>query len=511
MKTLVALVVAAGAPFALAQQKDQGTAPIYRVTVIERTVKAVNYRYRSGPTKIDFRGTFLLPKGKGDATVESKRGRTQIDASFNHLPASQTFGREYLTYVLWAISPDGRPQNLGEVVPDHSDDAHLRVTSDLQAFAMIVTAEPYSAVRQPGDVVVLENQVRPDTEGRVETVSAKYELLPRGEYTYQVSAEAPPTPKVSMKEYEALSQTYQAQNAINIAAAAHADRYAANTLNRAKDLLQQAQQLHSQRIDSHSVVELSRQATETAEDARLISLQRQQQEKLSDAQTEAQKAQEQVSAAQQAKQQAESEAQQAKTRADALAQQAQADREARNRAEAAAAQARAQASETALQQTALPPPPRQVAAKASALRARVLDDLNAVAPVRDTPRGLVITLPDSDFSAGNANSGAASKMMRAAAILARYPGLQVSVEGYSASEGEAELARQRADGVRRVLAGNGLAASRVTAQGFGDSRPLASNATSEGRRENARVEIVISGASIGNLPLWDKTYSLTGE
>src|ERR1700721_1854844 len=163
--------------------------PIYQVTVTERTVKAINYQYRNGPTPIDFRGTVLLPEAKGDAMVESKSGRTEIDAHIDHLPAPTRFGREYLTYVLWAITPEGHPKNLGELVAGSSDKAHVRVTTDLQAFGLIVTAEPYAAVRQPSDVVVLENEVRPDTVGNIEPIQVRYELMPRHGFTYNIPAD----------------------------------------------------------------------------------------------------------------------------------------------------------------------------------------------------------------------------------------------------------------------------------------------------------------------------------
>src|SRR5579863_5831759 len=103
--------------------------PIYRVTVVSRSLPAVNYEHRGGPTMIDFQGTVLLPKAKGAATVESKRGRIMIDAKFEHLEPPTRFGREYLTYVLWAISPEGRPRNLGEVLVDSSNKAHVKVTT----------------------------------------------------------------------------------------------------------------------------------------------------------------------------------------------------------------------------------------------------------------------------------------------------------------------------------------------------------------------------------------------
>jgi hypothetical protein len=136
----------------LCQDSERVNVPIYRVTVVQRSVEAINYQYRAGPTKIDFRGTVLLPKAKGDATVESRRGRTEIDAKIDNVEESQRFGREYLTYVLWAITPEGRPHNLGEIVPGPSNKAKLRVTTDLQAFGLIVTAEPHFAVTIPSTV-----------------------------------------------------------------------------------------------------------------------------------------------------------------------------------------------------------------------------------------------------------------------------------------------------------------------------------------------------------------------
>ncbi len=350
---VLAIAFAASAP-AQAPAPVTGNAPIYHVTVVERSIKAVNYAYRQGPTPIDFRGTVLMPLGKGGALVESRQGRTDIDANFEHLKPSQEYGREYLTYVLWAITPEGRPHNLGEVLPGHSDKARLRVTTDLQAFAMIVTAEPYSAVRQPSDVVVLENQVRPDTEGSTETVNAKYELLPRGQYTWQVSsglaAEIANSPKVSEREFETLTELYQAENAVGVAGSVGAEQYAPETMAQARLLLQEAQQMHASKAESHRVIEIARQASQTAEDARLISAQRQQQAQLSAAQADVNQARLQASLAQQAQAQAQAnadeqvrharlEAQAANDRANALQQQAEANRAALAQAQLQAQQA----------------------------------------------------------------------------------------------------------------------------------------------------------------------------
>lgn len=253
---------------------DRTSQPIYRIQVIQRTVKAVNYGYRTIPTKVDMRGTALAPDSKGEAKVQSNRGAVEVEAKIKRLPAPTQFGREYLTYVLWAISPEGRPSNLGELVLDGDNEGKLKTSSELQSFALLVTAEPYFAVTQPSDVVVMENIVRPDTIGKVEEVVARTELLPRGHYTYMRpaggEAEAPSGEKLSMDQYEAVLALYQALNAIQIARAAGADRDAADTMRRADQLYEEARRLQSQNAGSRQVVMTARQAAQTAEDARAI-------------------------------------------------------------------------------------------------------------------------------------------------------------------------------------------------------------------------------------------------
>lgn len=515
--TAVVLVITASAQAQEPRVADRGNAPIYHVTVVERTIKAVNYAYRAGPTPIDFRGTVLLPEGKGGATVDSRQGRTEIDANFQHFKISQQYGLEYLTYVLWAITPEGRPHNLGEIVPDHSNNGHIRVTTDLQAFAMIVTAEPYAAVRQPSDVVVMENQLRPDTAGSTETVNAKYELLPRGQYTWHVSdslsAELQAAPKVSEREFETLTELYQAENAVGVAGSAGAQQWAPDTFTQAQVLLREAQQMHTSKADSHRIVEIARQASQTAEDARLITLQRQQQDSLNSAQADAGKARQEAAAAQrsaeQTREQAEVQIRQARQEADAAVQQANAlaqqaqSAAAQAQSAAAAATARAQQAEIAAAQSR--PDPDRDAARMSALRAQLLENLNGVAPSIDTPRGLVVTIRDTDFDGNSIRGVAAERIARLSAIVASHPGLQVSVEGYSDSAAKRIASEDRANAVRRILMNTGLSASSVSASGLGDSRPLGP----PGQVENTRVEIVISGDPIiGRLPFWDHPYSL---
>lgn len=271
------LVLGCGA--ALAQTGAEGV-PLYRVTVVGRTAKAINYLHRGGPTKLDFKGTVLLTEGRGEATVESKQGAVQVDAKFERLEPPTRFGPEYLTYVLWAITPEGRAVNLGEVVAGHSNKGRLKTAAELQAFALVLTAEPYFAVTRPSDVVVMENVIRPDTVGRIEEIEAKYELLPRGHYTFDREKVVPTGgPKVSLDQYEALLELYQARNAVQIARAASADRYAGPTYRRAEQLLKQAEDAYAGRTGAKTVVMNARQAAQTAEDARLIAVRRQDEER----------------------------------------------------------------------------------------------------------------------------------------------------------------------------------------------------------------------------------------
>lgn len=275
---LSCMSLAALAGVAVCQETPE---PLYRVTVLERTMPAINYGHRALPTKIDFDGTVLYPDAEGKATVEAKNGVVEIDAKFSKLGSPVRFGRKYLTYVLWAVTPDGRAQALGELVTNSGNKAKLEVTTQLQTFGLMVTAEPYFAVTAPSGVVVLQNSVRPDTVGKVEQVEAKYELLPRESVTLDLSEArtraAEPGSMVSQKEYEALLALYEAQNAVQLAEYHGANRFAAEPFQRAKSLLERAWQIQNSKGESRTVVMTARQATQTAEDARSIAQKRKEQ------------------------------------------------------------------------------------------------------------------------------------------------------------------------------------------------------------------------------------------
>ncbi len=471
-----------------AQTQGNQSVPIYRITVVGRTVKAISYRTLSGSTKIDFRGTSLMPNASGSAKVTSKQSATRVQAQFKDLEPPSTFGPEYLTYVLWAITPDGRPMNMAEIPPGGG--VSIDVTVDLQVFGMIVTAEPYFAVTRPSDVVVMENEVTNTTAGKIEEIDAKTQLLKRGLYTQNVSPnEAQP---VQMSPNTPLA-LYEAENAVRIARWQGAEQFASSTFDRAKQLLQQAQAYQARKAGKKPVIMTAREAVQTAEDARGIAVQRAQQE---------QQVQERQAAAERAaaaKARAEQEA-----AASAQAQAAQAAAEAaRQKAQAEAEQAQAQAQEE--QQTAQEAAQRaqQADQQRIAMRNRLQQQLNSILQTRQTPQGLVVTMSHVFFATGQAilHEDTRETLAKLAGVLLAYPGITVEVDGYTDDTGSEatnqELSQKRADAVRDLLVQQGVPASSITSRGMGESNPVAPNDTATGRAMNRRVEIVISGGVIG--------------
>ncbi len=503
-------------PPAGTQGQENQSAPLYRVTLVARTTKAINYRRLSGPTRIGFRGTALLPLGRGETKVESKRGAIKIEAQFQKLQPATQFGPEYLTYVLWAITPEGRATNLGELVLDGTK-SKLDTSAQLQAFALVATAEPYFAVMQPSDVVVLENVVLPDTVGSVQEIDAKYDLLQRGRYT-TVSADYEPTrmdPKIPLGLYEA-------RNAVRIAQAAGADHYAASSFQSASQLLQQAETYQAHKAGKKQVEMAAREAVQTAEDARAITAkrrdeERQAQERQAAAEREA-RAKAETAEAERAKLEAQLAAERAarekleaeNARAAALAQQqaarTEADR-ARLAAEQAAretAEARAARSAAEAQQQEAERLRQKAEAEKAELRSRLLNQLNMILQTRDSVRGLIVNMSDVLFDTGSSTlrSGAREKLAKVSGILLAYPGLNLQVEGHTDSVGGDEynqrLSELRAASVRDYLIQQGVTRAAVTARGFGKTQPVATNDTPEGRQQNRRVEIVVTGDAIGS-------------
>jgi outer membrane protein OmpA-like peptidoglycan-associated protein len=477
-----------------------GTVAIFKVQVVGYTAPAINYRNRES-THIGFAGTSLLPDLKGKATVDNKQGSARVQAEFKHLPdASVKFGPPYLTYVLWAITPDGRPTNLGEIIPSDDHDAKIDAAASLQTFALLVTAEPYFAVTRPSDMVVAENQVLSDTTGTIEQVNAKFQLLKRGSYTSNVaSSEVTPFP-INGK---APLDIYEAENAIRIAKWAGADQEAADTLNGAETDLQNAQAGEEHKGDKKEVMSNAREATQAAEDARLISLSKREAAHQAELRKQATEAQAQAQQAQAQAEQAQAQAQadaQARAQAEAAQQQAQA---AQQQAQAAQQQAQEQAQQASQQAAQAQQQAQEVQQKAEQMRAQLLHQLNAILQTQDTSRGLVVRMSDVLFATSRYELKPDAKLALAklAGVLQAYPGLKLTIDGYTDSTGTDEynqtLSDKRAEAVRTFLVSQGVSPDSITAQGFGSANPIASNDTSQGRQMNRRVDMIVSGTAIG--------------
>jgi outer membrane protein OmpA-like peptidoglycan-associated protein len=505
-----------------AQAPDQGEppSPIFKVNVVAKSTKAINYRHRSGSTMIDFAGTALTPKARGQAKVDSRQGAISIDANFKDVGPATQFGAEYLTYVLWAISPEGRPKNLGEILLDGTKSA-LKVTTDLQVFGLIVTAEPYFSVTQPSDVIVMENEVRPDTLGKFEIVDAKYELLQRGQYQKLANVlKLTPDLRVPIEIYEA-------RNALQIAQSSGADKYSADSFQKAQAALGQAEKYLAQKQRNPAIM-IAREAAQTAEDSRVIALKRQEDEALekerqaaaareAEAKRQAEEQQrrrEQAEAERKAEEARRAQAEAAKVAAEnekaaaekqRLEAELAAAKEAAERAKAEAAQAQAAAAaEKAQREAAEAERLRQQAEQEKQqLRAQLLGQLNAVLETKDTDRGLVVTMADVLFESGKytLQPAAREKLAKLAGVVLSHPGLRLAAEGHTDSTGAADfnqkLSVKRAEAVVEYLAGQGVGRNTLSAAGFGDTRPIASNETWAGRRQNRRVELIVSGEVIG--------------
>jgi outer membrane protein OmpA-like peptidoglycan-associated protein len=504
----------------------------YQMVLVDRTVKAVKYEHRSGSTKIAFDGTDLLSGAKGEAKVDSHRGALEIKVEFWNMDKPTAFGPEYLTYVMWAISPEGRQVNLGEVLIGGNHRSKLDVTTDLQAFALIVTAEPYYAVRRPSDVVVMQNAVRPDTAGSIEVVDAKYELVDRGGYIPTGYKFDPVVLNARLP-----LEFFEARNALRIAQSAGAERYATTSYDNAAEQMKQADDMAGHKgTDQKRLSATSRLVVQTAEDAREISEKRIEADRAEarttadanrltssraetrSAEAEAANANRGRDAAAAGQAQAEQDTLDAnRGRADAERQNRDAQDSARN---AAAGQVQAEldtADARQQQHDAQAESDRNKAAAVSSdeqlqqalrereeLRARLLVQFNAILETRDTARGLVVNMSDVLFDTAKFTLRplAREKLAKISGIILLYPSLAMAIEGNTDSVGtdgyNQQLSEDRAGSVRDYLAQEGVPTASMTAQGFGKSHPVATNDTADGRQRNRRVELVVSGAVIGN-------------
>jgi len=398
----------------------------------------------------------------------------------------------------------------------------LDVTTDLQAFALVVTAEPYYAVRQPSNVVVIENLVRADTKGTTEVVNAKYELLERGGYIPTGYKFDPVILNTKLP-----LEFFEARNALRIAQSEGAETYASDSYRHAVRLMDKTDQYATTKhVDKKPLIAAAREVVQTAEDARAITVKKIDQERLENerqaaanaqAQTQAQaddatrqkeQAQSDRARAEFAKTQAESDTAKARSEATdaqsatAKAKSDMADSQAASANAISAAQAEAEQSRLAAQQAQLGA--QQAETDKVAMRERLSEQLNKILQTRDSARGLIVSMSDVLFDTGkySLKPGAREKLAKVAGILLAYPGLNVEVGGYTDNVGgdamNQTLSENRARSVRDYLVQQGVATGSVSARGFGDTLPVASNDNSAGRQQNRRVELLVSGEAIGS-------------
>jgi outer membrane protein OmpA-like peptidoglycan-associated protein len=488
----------------VAAQTDQGT-PASDLT--NRDITAIGYPVGK-ETKVDMKSTDLMPQAAGEAKVKARAGATSIEIQIQNMSQPTTFGAKFLTYVLWAVSPEGRTNNLGEIFIDSNGQGKLIATTPLQTFSLFVTAEPYFGVRRPSELLILQNGLSQGSKAKIFPV-ANYPLMKRSQYQELSNPLA-----LTLDTKNVPLEMYEARNAVDIAKNRGAEKYAPETLSKATASLQMAENSLTKKANTKIIISNGRQTVQFAEDARALTEERKEAERIANekaAATAKAKADAEAKAAEEAavaKRQADAEA--ARQAELAAAKQAQMKAEAdaaatRAKAEADSAAAKAQAEQDALkakEQAAQADAERSRQA-AEALRAQLLDQFNRVLETRDTPRGLVVNMGDVLFATGKFNLKPEAQIVLAklSGIILSHPGLNLAVEGYTDTVGSDDfnmkLSQQRADTVHDYLVGQGLTASSVTSQGFGKADPVADNGTAAGRQKNRRVQIVVSGEIIG--------------
>jgi len=466
------LMVASLAGIAFAQadsaaQADQAAQLLPASTTLARSATAVGYQVGGGTSKVDLKGTELMPQANGGAKVEikDKAGKSNIEVSLKDMKPATTLGAEFLTYVLWVVTPEGRTGNTGEIILNKNGEGKLTATTPAQTFSLIVTAEPYFSVRVPSEMVVLESATRKDTKGKIFPVS-EYKLMRKGQYE-KLGNPLAMTPDLENVPLE----MYEARNAVDIAKSRGADKYAPEVFSKAEASLKMAENSLASKAERGTVISTARQTAQFAEDARILTVVRQEQERIAK----------------------EREAAAAKAKAEAEAKAEQEAAEAKRKSDEAAAEAKKQADAEIAKKEA----------EKQELRKRLLEQFNRVLPTTDSERGLIVNMGDVLFDTGKSDlrPEAREALAKLTGIVLNYPSLQLAVEGHTDSTGSDELnqklSEQRAEAVRGYLTGQGLPPDKVTAHGFGKTMPVSDNSTAAGRQKNRRVEIVVAGEVIG--------------
>ena len=415
-------------------------------------ISLFNYRERRKSDLI-FRATPVISTGEGSVQVEYQNGNADISADVKRLPPPALLG-PYTTYVLWALTPDGRASNEGVLTGPDGGSGSLQTQHAASQFALIVTAEPHFAVSAPSTMVVLYN-VGKDVRGAETKIASLFE---RADYAalkrIEVADERP-------------IELVQAEYSLTIAAAAGAKEFVPNQYSaaEAKLLAARAGWTSKKSADRNGARGIAREAVILGEDARRAGLVAR-----ADSDTRAQReAAAEAAAAAERERAAQAAAEQQRATEVAI------ERAARLAAQEADARARAEA------------------------RAQLLNRLNAVLPTRESERGLVSEIGGVQFATATANLNppARESLARFSGIVASYPELRFTIEGHTDNVGSDltnnELSLRRAISVRDYLMSLGVPAASIEVQGYGPYRPVADNVSADGRARNRRVEIVLSG------------------
>jgi len=469
----------------------QGKPQVPDSDVVKKSIKAVGYEVGGGSSKVIFLATDAAPNASGEAKVEAKKSGTDIEVKVKGMPQPTTLGAEFLTYVLWSVTPDGSTMNMGEIPINKNGEGKLNTSTASQTFALGVTAEPYFAVALPSEIVVLVNDTTKKTKGKIYPENS-YKLMKRSEYA-KLGNPLALTPDLKNVPLD----MYQARNAVDIARSKGAEKYAPEIFSKATGSLQMAENsLASRAADKSKIITDARQTIQFAEDARALTAERREAERIQQEKDKAASA-----AAAEAKAKAEEQAAaEAKRQAELTAA-----KEAQMKAEAEAEAARHEAAAAALRakEQAAKEEAARAKAQTAALREQLLKQLNDILQTTDTPRGLVVNMADVlfDFGKYNLKSDAQVKLAKLAGLIQAHPGLHLAIEGHTdnigSDEANMKLSEQRAGAVRDFLIQQGLAQDAVSALGLGKAQPVADNSTSEGRQKNRRVEIIVSGEVIG--------------
>ncbi len=503
MKRLISLLPAASllllAQLAAAQEASD---------VVTKSTKAVGFQVGGGTSKISLKGTDLLPGATGEASVEAKQGSTSVEVKCKNLTSPVKLGAEFLTYVLWAVSPEGRTVNLGELTVKENGEGSRKTTTPLQMFSLIVTVEPYFAVRMPSEMVVLENDIGKNVKGKIFVVD-KYNLMRKAQYEKKANPLA-----LTLDLKNVPLEMYEARNAFEIAKASDAEKYAPEIYTKAQASLQMAENALAGKKPSGQVISQALQSVQFSEDARALAVQRQAEERLANERKASEDAQRAAKerADREAKQRAEAESAKAKAQLEEQIAKQKAEEAARQKAEAELAKMKADAErqaalqkEEAARKAAEESEAARVKAEEekTALRAKLLQQFNQVLDTRDTDRGLVVNMSDVLFDTGQytLRPEAREKLARIAGIILNYPGLKLEAEGHTDNTGSEEfnqkLSEQRAAAARTYLISQGIPEASISASGKGLSMPVAPNDTAAGRQKNRRVELIVSGEVIG--------------